>query len=675
MVTLFKKSLPLFIFFSFLTLFIHHLSRDVFGGDVGDLVTAGCVGGIPHPSGYPLFSFLAFFLCKFHGIFSQPAVFWVGLISSFSGAGSLVLYYLLSLRVSKNLLASLFGVLTLGFSYLFWLYSEIAEVFMLNIFFALLLFFLAYLYKEKQKLLYLFLFCFFFGLSLTNHHTIVLLFPSYLILLISSLKQIEEKLKVASVGSLFFFLGFSVYSYVFFATLHTPPVLWEKVTDVESFLSLLLRVRYGTFSSGGFAAPELMELFVILKTYFLTLLSQFSIFGLLLSLIGIDSLIRKDKILSLSYGVALIITGPLFMGYAGFPLSSAFHMGVSERFVLLSTVVLSLFLPFGYESVIRGIKRLLRTKSLLSLFILMFFFLPTLLFFQNVNKTNLSVLRYGDQLGKNLLVPLPPSSILLLWGDTTLFNTWYVHYVLGVRKDITIINIVDITTSSLFDREYSKVKKMKKNDTVSEETADTLLSLDKTRPVFSLTSEISPENKFSWVPYGVVFELKRNEEPSLSLEEFKERTNALWSQIRLPDIRYTKTPAAQSLTIQDLPLTYANSLTMHGKYLFSTYKDGKEAIRLYDKALLVDPTYAEAYAAKGVVLANSQKCNEAEKVLFTSLRLVPHNKTYYQQIGSLYQTCLKDSAKFEQIAKLYKDQFGADLEKEIREEIKKRSKK
>ena len=44
----------LFLFFSSIALiYLHNLTRDIYSGDIGDLVTAASVFGVPHPPGYP----------------------------------------------------------------------------------------------------------------------------------------------------------------------------------------------------------------------------------------------------------------------------------------------------------------------------------------------------------------------------------------------------------------------------------------------------------------------------------------------------------------------------------------------------------------------------------------------------------------------------------------------
>jgi len=73
------KLISIGLFFLFFIVYILNSSRSIYAGDVGDLVSAAAVGGVAHPPGYPLFTFLGFILTHLH-LGSSPA-FQVGLIS------------------------------------------------------------------------------------------------------------------------------------------------------------------------------------------------------------------------------------------------------------------------------------------------------------------------------------------------------------------------------------------------------------------------------------------------------------------------------------------------------------------------------------------------------------------------------------------------------------------
>ena len=169
---------PLFCFYLFFQ------TRGIFGGDSGDLVAAAAVWGIPHPPGYPLYTFISALLIRLP--FFTPA--WrVALLSSLPSALAVVFLYLTLRQLVKSRLISLTASLTLAFAYIFWLNAEVAEVFGLNSFFICLLIFLILSWHQKPTARRFYLFSFFLGLSLTHHQTILFLLPAFLYLVIKRL--------------------------------------------------------------------------------------------------------------------------------------------------------------------------------------------------------------------------------------------------------------------------------------------------------------------------------------------------------------------------------------------------------------------------------------------------------------------------------------------------------
>ena len=360
--TLIKKVyfLPLILFLFTFTTYIHNLSRSVFGGDVGDFVTAATVMGVPHPSGYPLITFLGFILTRID--FMTPA-FMVGLISAVSSALAVVIFYLFSLEITKSKLISLLSSLVLAFNYIFWFYAEIAEIFGLNNLFIVLLIFLAYLYFKYRKIKYLYLLAFFTGLSMTNNYIISFIFPSIFILVFFHFKEIIKKPKVILLSILFGLSGLLVYLYIPIASLSNPPINWGNVKDLGSFLDVILRKHYGTFGVGEVASLVPMQRLLIQKEYLSTLLFQLTPPVIFFCLLGVIFAIKKYRVLLISLLVGFILSGPVFIALIGVSFYSSFYIGIYERFFTMSSVVLLFFFPLGIKYFIEIINRLLKKPN------------------------------------------------------------------------------------------------------------------------------------------------------------------------------------------------------------------------------------------------------------------------------------------------------------------------
>ena len=665
--------LPLIVFFVFTFLYIHNLSRSVYGGDVGDLITAAKVMGVAHPSGYPLYVLLGFLLTRLE-VFT-PA-FLVGLVSSISASVSVLLFYLISFKITKNKLISLVSASILGLNYIFWFYAEIAEVFSLNGLFVLILFSLALLVKEKKKINYLFILAFFTGLSLTNHITIILFFPSVLILIYDKLWLLIKNPKHLLTAVFFFLAGFSIYLYVFIASSHNPPVNWENVKDLDSFLRLILRKGYGTFSAGSFTPALLSQRLITLKIYLISLLTQLTIPVIVLTASGFIYSFIKNKRIFFSILVGFLFSGPIFIGYAGFPLASSFLLGVNERFTLMSLIVILLYLPFGILAYKNIVNRLFRKTTYENLFLLVLLIIPFSLFFYNFPKTDLSNITIGDDFAYDYLSSLPKNSLLLIAGDTALLNTWYVHYALGFRPDVRVLNLNTLRGYDYYNTqrdEYLKINPKDQND--PDLRLRIFEYIAKSRPVFS-TDAIKPVGKYDgikWMPHGLTKKLMLKNENYPNEQEFINLIDSIWGNLRyyknLAKER-EKSIALGNLTISDIPQTYSDALLYTGNFILSQYQNKILAKEFIKNAINTSPEYYKTYEAMGVYYLGSGDCKNAEANLQKVNNLYPFDKTNYYLLYITYSKCFNDKIKQKEVMNSYKKAFATDFEKDFYSNLK-----
>ncbi|HVZ58907.1 MAG TPA: DUF2723 domain-containing protein, partial [Patescibacteria group bacterium] len=533
-----KRFIPLYLFVFLLVLYISNLSRSVYGGDVGDLVTSSFVAGVPHPPGYPFFTLVGFLLTRVGVLFHWTPAFAVGLISAVTSAFAVFLYYKHVYLETKNHLISLISSLILSFTYLFWFYAEIGEVFALNNFFVVLLIFLVVRFLRTHKINYLYFLSFFAGLAFTNHQTIVLIFPSLLLLIAPDLwSLIRTKRKELLWVIILPFVGFSVYLYAIIASLHTPVIDWLHMrswNDLSSFMFLILRRQYGTLQAGPFPPPDWIERLLILKNYFIAVGTQLTLPVIVLSLVGVGYLLRKKTLVGISLLLAYILSGPVFIAYAGFPLVDVFRFGVYERFICMSAVLVMFFFPYGLVAFANSLKKIVRTQFIVVIE-LVFLLIPVMLFVYNFPKTNLSSVFVGDNLGRDYLDVLPKNSLLLLSGDTTLFNTWYMHYARGVRPDVTLMNSLDPYKSNvLLAKKFPHMQSGKSFTDAVNALKNNIASLSATVTVVSDIQIRGHNTTFTWIPYGLAFQLIMNKSDLPSHEAFLNHTMTIWSQLHVP---------------------------------------------------------------------------------------------------------------------------------------------
>ncbi len=650
---------PALLFLCVLSLYIHNLSRSVYGGDVGDLVSAAYVFGVPHAPGYPLFTLLGYILS--HMPLGQTPAFNVGLISAFSGSLLVLIYYFITLKLTKHVIISLLSSLVVAFSYYVWFYSEIAEVFMLNAFFAIALFFVSLHLRERWSKKLFWLFCFLLGLASTHHQTIVLVIPSFFLLWWPQRKKLQFRhfqYKSFLAGAFFFLLGFSVYVYVPIASSYNPPINWDQVHDIPSFIHLLLRKDYGTFTAGVFESPVLLQRVVLLKMYASQFIIQLTLPVLALCMLGSIYLFRRDKNYLAAVLLGVFISGPVFVAYAGFPPHSAFFIGIFERFFLLSFIFFLLLLPFGFLGILEMLGKTFLHKYQL-LFLAVFFLIPFLLFTYNYPKTNLSSVYIGDYLGMDSLSVLPKNAILLSSGDTLLFNTWYAHYVLGIRPDVTILNANALGQHELFkkkQKEYAKLHPGGINP--SDELARIIEYMGKDRSVFSYL-QIQPKNgeKFHWVPYGIIYKLVSPSDLP-SQEEYEKTLTSIWDSLHTSE---QNALAYKNLTISEIPVIYSDGLLITGNYLLSEYQATSTAQVYYNKARMMAPENPKVYLIQGVHQLSAKNCENAEQEFKKTIEKDPLSITAYVFLYTTYSECYHDSESAKRVAGKFKEVFTEDI--------------
>ncbi|MCL5019490.1 MAG: DUF2723 domain-containing protein [Patescibacteria group bacterium] len=657
-----KYFLAIFLFFLTSSVYIHNLSRSVFGGDVGDFVTSAIVMGVPHPSGYPLITFLGFLLTRIH--FLTPA-FMVGLISAFSASLAVVIFYFFSLKLTENKLISFVSALVLAFNYLFWFYAEIAEVFALNNFFVILLTLLAFLYYKHKTNKYFYLLAFFTGLSLTNNYIVSFIFPSVLILVLTNYKEIFRKPKTIFIGLILGLLGLSVYLYIPIASFFNPPVNWGNVKDIGSFFAVLSRKFYGTFGVGLTPNLNLMQKLVIQKNYFLYLVYQLTIPVIFICILGTISLLKKSKLLLIVLLLGFILSGPVFIALIGLPLLSSFYIGIYERFYSMSAVILLFFFPLGLQFLVRNLNKIVKKNTYEKLFIAIFFIIPLLFLKYNFNKTDLHNIWVGDNLAYDLMSYLPQNSILVLSGDTPLFNTWYVHYGLKVRPDITLLSMVGNNNYQKLEENY--LKKFPKESKNPALIVKVLYDISGKVPVFSqLMLQPAKGKQLVWVPHGLVYELESGSKKILSESEFLKAQSRIWDGFKNKNINKIDNPGINSLTISDINYAYSIAMVARGDYVFRKYQDSKTALAYFKRAIDIDSNNANAYLALATFQIRNLNCKETQDSLYKAMDLDPFNSKIYYFLYLDYKFCFKNVKKSEDVVRSYNKIFKGDFFKDYK---------
>lgn len=419
-------------------------------GDSPELIATSYSLGIAHPPGYPLYTLLGY---VFTHIPVGSVAFRLNFTSTLFHSLALLFLFLSLIKMTRNRAASAIATAALGLSYIFWFYSLLAEVFSFNDLFVTLLIFVALLVRErwiederKKSLNYLMLLVFLCALSLTNHFTILFVFPALVLIAIYPILHALTRPRYIIYAFLVFAAGLLPYIYLPVRAAQQPFVNFGDPSTPGSFIDMITRSHYGSTRLwyGPSATHRLDMAFDFLKT----LGKEIYLPGMVLGAVGIFHAARKRFGDFLPLLTAFILGGILFPVVANVRLRGIFDVSTIERFYLLPTIIFVYFLGMGIACVISWLKDLLARLKIrddlrrgalwvLVLVIALPFLLPS---WTTSADVNLEYDVFGEAYIDNLLASVEEGSLIFVQGDVPIELMEYYETVVEDRK--YVINIV-----------------------------------------------------------------------------------------------------------------------------------------------------------------------------------------------------------------------------------------
>ncbi|MEA3494089.1 MAG: DUF2723 domain-containing protein [Candidatus Margulisiibacteriota bacterium] len=526
----------LLLFLGTFIVYIKTLCPTVPPRDSAELITVAYTLGIAHPPGYPLFTLLG----KLFTFIPFGSIAWrVNLLSAFFASLTVWLTYLISLKLTRNIIAGVLSALALAFSLFFWKLAVVAEVFQLNAFFAALLIYIIIIWAEKREIRFLYLFSFIYGLGLTNHHTLILLAPGFAYYVWVNDRTVFFKLGNWGIMAGCFALGLLPYIYLPIRSLQNPYIDWGNPENLKNFINVVTRKQYGgmrldpNFKNMPFSNP-----FVQVKVFVYWIYQNFTILGLVAGILGIIKNIRNNiRVFGFLISVFLM-TGLAFMLLANYPLERElfypYITAILGRFMLPALLIFAIWIGIGVTCV--------SNKKAALLFLI----IPLLSLTLHYKEADRSRYYFAEDVLNNIFLSIKPNSILFASGDTTLFGCWYMQQVRGVRKDIKVISSkqYDWRAAQILKR-WPNLTKRKIDSYKSEyEFIDDIIknNLNKAR----VYSDLYQPYKFKkygkhLAPNGLIFEFITN--PSRQAKKrHMLKNNYLWGQYRFKSPLSTANP-------------------------------------------------------------------------------------------------------------------------------------
>lgn len=413
--------------------------------DSGELAAAAVMLGIPHPTGYPLFTILGHLAAivplggepinrlNFAGALSVSAsvVVFMKLVLFLQNA--VVLFPARKLRLAPPLsLSSAFvGTLSFAFSATVWAQSVAIEVYSLHILFLVLVTFtflkgMQLTVETATVSVHLLLFSFLLGLSFANHMTTILLAPAFIFLYFVTLRWKRESLILLGKLIPWFLLGLSAYCFLPFRSSQYPLLDWGHPAEFERLGWHISGKQYRSWIFSGFESAEKQ-----LKYFFENTPLEFHWLLIVFILIGLWALFLHRRRL-------FAFLGLLIGGCLAYSINYDIHD--IDAYFLLAYVAAGIAGVFGIAKV-AALAGDWRANNLGRLRWVPLLFLPALQWWSNgpgVDEADNFLVR---DYTRNILQGLDSNAVVLTFQwDYFVSASYYAQHVDNERPDVAIID-------------------------------------------------------------------------------------------------------------------------------------------------------------------------------------------------------------------------------------------
>jgi hypothetical protein len=320
-------------------------------GDVARFQYVARIWGIPHRFGYPLYIALSrlFGYLPAGSPWAEPGqdlAYRINLMSAFFAALTVVIVYLIVMRLVGDPVAAASAALSFAFCQAMWSQAVIAEVYSLNAFLfgSVILILLTWHQTRRPGLLFLGLGL--YALSFGNHMTVITLAPAVLyLILVTDYRILLDPKKVAAMAGLFI-LAASQYLYVILRARQQPLLNELGPFSWRGWIHWMTRSRFpGQFF--GFGLGDQVDR---LRIYLDLLQEQFFRWGYIAGWIGAWEQLRADLKGFVFLALVALGTYAFGMNYGG---------GTFQTYLIPSYLIFALFLGCGLSALRRWLAGLL----------------------------------------------------------------------------------------------------------------------------------------------------------------------------------------------------------------------------------------------------------------------------------------------------------------------------
>jgi tetratricopeptide (TPR) repeat protein len=595
--------IPGILVISLFGVYLSTICPTVYLGDSGELTTAAYGLGIPHNSGYPLYTLLGNLFCFLP---LGNIAFRLNLMSTVFAVLTLSLVYSLVLKITSSQVSALVGSLLLAFTPVFWSQTISAEVYSLHAFFAALLIRLLWWWNEKRTFCRLACFVFVTGISFGNHMQTVMLAPAALFLVLSGDHKTFLNSSNFAFLTLFFLLALSLYIYLPIRTEAGAAIHWGDPNTVGRFLA---HVTGRSHRQGYVLTKDLLGYLIRAKEILWFVGSQF---GVLLPL-ALWGWLKLPETRWKIFFFAVILFDLIYGVFL-----NIISLEVTP-FGLPSCLTLAILIGLGTAQLLRTVRECTSVSSptgkIIYVAVLLIPAIP-LTFNYGLCDQGHNYIAYEHAL--NIFRTLDNKATLFLDGDNNIFPIMYGRIVEKMREDVTL---------------YDRPNLFFKMPYVDEYRDGPFATWDELRPIVEQRimkeaqkglyyavfnpSAVSVQDKHAIHPWGILYKITECETQSL-----QEPEQSVWPLY-----------VTESL-ISDFRKDFMNREVAayfyfaFGKYLLTAGRsdDGLEAIA---RASRVGYDHPAIHSDMAVFLTNRGLFEQARLELEKAL-------TYYEDLSGVY---------------------------------------
>ncbi|NOT04295.1 MAG: DUF2723 domain-containing protein [Anaerolineales bacterium] len=402
------------------------------GSDGGDLVTSAAVGGVAHPTGYPVYLFLA---RLFQLLPIGSLAFRTNLLSAFASVCAAIFIYALVIQslppTTRTKYAGLTSAFAFGLAPLVWSQSVITEVYALHALSVTVILYLAsdqaaFYFPQKRLDVLIGLA---FGLGMGNHITTILLFPVFILPTFFHADSVPStakwRLDTQSLFRRLLWMGMGLLAYLSLPlrALSQPKVNWGNPVTLDGFFWLVSGKLYQEQFFGLTLDLGLLRA----RAAAGMLIEQFGILGLVIGLIGLFVFYKPSRLY-----INTIWTVSIFTFFA-----IGYSTTDSYMYLIPAFSCFAIWIGLGVSGLMNMFhQRFRKFESGISLVVILFLFLQAGNHWASVDASK--DLR-AEQFGKDVLLRAPENAVIFAKGDKAIFAMWYFHYALQGRPDIAVV--------------------------------------------------------------------------------------------------------------------------------------------------------------------------------------------------------------------------------------------